>query len=232
MKKLLALDLFSGGGGACIGMQQAGFEVVGVDIKPHRNYPGHFIQADVHDLPVAIDDFDFIWSSPPCQEFSIGGQTKRGGGRNKHPNLIDLTRDKIKNHSYTCIENVPKAPIRPDLVLTAPSVGLPFMLRKRHFELSFFMMHHPCSWHTDGVIKKSGLVFSIRASGIGAMNVRSQAKRDKMGLPRIVPRDVRKTFMGIPQEYHMTDSEIGEAVAPPMAYYIAREAKRQIELDR
>ena len=37
MKKPLALDLFSGGGGACIGMQWAGFEVVGVDIKPHPN---------------------------------------------------------------------------------------------------------------------------------------------------------------------------------------------------
>ena len=52
MKKLLALDLFCGGGGACIGMQQAGFEVVGVDIKPHKNYPGHFIQADIAQLAV------------------------------------------------------------------------------------------------------------------------------------------------------------------------------------
>ena len=49
MSKLLALDLFCGGGGACIGMQWAGFEVVGIDIKPHRNYPGHFIQADIHE---------------------------------------------------------------------------------------------------------------------------------------------------------------------------------------
>ena len=72
MSKPLALDLFCGGGGACIGMQQAGFEVVGIDIKPHKNYPGHFIQADIHDLPLLIKDFDFVWSSPPCQKFSIG----------------------------------------------------------------------------------------------------------------------------------------------------------------
>ena len=30
-----ALDLFCGGGGACIGLQQAGFTVTGIDINPH-----------------------------------------------------------------------------------------------------------------------------------------------------------------------------------------------------
>ena len=40
MRKSLALDLFCGGGGACIGMQQAGFEVVGIDIKPHTKLSG------------------------------------------------------------------------------------------------------------------------------------------------------------------------------------------------
>ena len=227
-RKPLALDLFCGGGGACIGMQQAGFEVVGIDIKPHKNYPGHFIMADIHDLPVSIDDFDFVWASPPCQEFSLGGNAAKGGKRKKHPNLVEVTRDIFTRHSFACIENVPKAPIRPDLVLTAPTVGLPFMLRKRHFELSFFILHST-PWDTDKIMKRSGFVFSIRASGIGAMNTRNQAKRDIMGLPRIVPRDVRKTFMGIPYFTEMNDQEIGESVAPPMAEYIAKEALRQMQ---
>ena len=225
-RKPLALDLFCGGGGSCIGIQRAGFEVVGIDIKPHKNYPGHFIQADIHNLPVSIDDFQFVWSSPPCQEFSLGGNAAKGG-RKKHPNLVEMTRHIIARHPFTCIENVPKAPIRPDLVLTAPTVGLPFMLRKRHFELSFFILHST-PWDTDKTIKRSGLVFSIRASGIGAMNTKSQGKRDKIGLPRIVPRDVRKTFMGIPYFSEMNDHEIGEAVAPPMAEFIAKEALRQM----
>ena len=229
MTKPLALDLFCGGGGACIGMQWAGFEVVGVDIKPHPNYPGHFIQADVHNLPVSIDDFSFVWASPPCQRFSMGTQSAKDKDCWKeHPDLIPITREILSQHPLTCIENVPKAPIRPDLVLTAPTVGLPFMHRKRHFELSFFMMHTPC-WDTDKLLKSSGLVFTIRASGIGAMNTEKQAKRDSIGLPRIVPQDVRKTFMGIPYFIEMNDKEIGEAVPPAYSEYIAREALRQME---
>ena len=75
MSKPLALDLFSGGGGACIGMQRAGFEVIGIDIKPHPNYPAEMIIADTSRL-LAIcllslrKDFDFVWASPPCQLFS------------------------------------------------------------------------------------------------------------------------------------------------------------------
>ena len=70
--KRKALDLFCGGGGAAIGLYQAGFDtVVGIDNKKHRNYPFDFIQADVTDLPVDVHDFDFVWASPPCQRFSI-----------------------------------------------------------------------------------------------------------------------------------------------------------------
>ena len=46
-RKPLALDLFSGAGGAAIGMKWAGFEVVGVDIKkPSCYYGDYFIQAE------------------------------------------------------------------------------------------------------------------------------------------------------------------------------------------
>ena len=90
MSKPLALDLFCGGGGACIGMQQAGFEVVGIDIKPHKNYPGHFIQADIHDLPVSIDDFDLIWASPPCQLWSNSGNRWGVSQKQHHPTIFRM----------------------------------------------------------------------------------------------------------------------------------------------
>ena len=130
-----ALDLFCGGGGAAIGLHQAGFtEIVGVDIKPHPNYPFDFVQADIHDLPVNVADFDFVWASPPCQLFSLGSRAwkRKGANWKNHPDLIPITRETLKNHPFTCIENVPQAPIRPDLFLWGVQFGLEKLWEKKN----------------------------------------------------------------------------------------------------
>src|SRR4029453_7238538 len=68
------LDLFCGAGGAAMGYHRAGFEVVGVDIKPQPYYPFEFWQYDVMDLDTPAWG---VWkyaqgaqASPPCQLFS------------------------------------------------------------------------------------------------------------------------------------------------------------------
>ena len=203
-------------------MQWAGFEIVGIDIKPRPNYPGHFIQADItKGLPVDIHAFDFVWASPPCQRFSIGTQSAKDKDCwKKHPDLIPITREILSQHPLTCIENVPKAPMPYMLKLNGSSVGLNWIERQRIFETSFWI------WQPH-LPKAKGERFTI-AKTRGATNEADRQRRKRLGLPTTIPKDVAKAFMGIPQEQPMTDAEIGESVPPAYSEFIAREALRQM----
>ncbi|GAA4616014.1 hypothetical protein GCM10023195_70970 [Actinoallomurus liliacearum] len=114
---LRVLDLYCCAGGAGTGYADAGFEVVGVDIRPQPRYPFEFIRADA--LEVLADrsflaEFDLIHTSPPCQRYT---QAQRIHG-NDHPDLLPPTRTLLQASGLPwVIENVPGAPMRPDLIL-------------------------------------------------------------------------------------------------------------------
>ena len=70
MKEPLLLGLFCGAGGCSEGYKRAGFNVVGVDNKPQKNYPFEFYQADAFEfLKSQSPKFDVIHASPPCQNY-------------------------------------------------------------------------------------------------------------------------------------------------------------------
>src|SRR5438105_14362424 len=84
------LDLFCGAGGAAMGYHRAGFEVVGVDIKPQPRYPFEFRQGDAREL-IWMMYFDAIHASPPCQ--ASANVTSWRGSKTDHPELIPSTRE-------------------------------------------------------------------------------------------------------------------------------------------
>lgn len=143
-KKMIALDLFCGGGGACKGLLDYFDEVVGYDVdNQSKYYPGTFIQGDVMSLKaIDIEDFDFIWASPPCQRYSTA--TKRWGVSGNHPDLVDPVRTLLKDSKVPFVmENVPGSPLIQDLMLCGLMVGLPLIRRHRIFEISGFDVPQP-----------------------------------------------------------------------------------------
>lgn len=139
------LDLFCGAGGAAMGYHRAGFdEIVGIDIKPQKNYPFTFIQADALNPPVRLEDFDLIHASPPCQAFTQMSARWRGhGGKaDEHLDLLTPTLAWLRAQDTPWIvENVPGARrlMDPTVTLHGGMFGLG-VHRPRLFEASFLVL--------------------------------------------------------------------------------------------
>ncbi len=138
------LDLFCGAGGAAKGYADAGFEVVGVDIKPQPNYPFRFIRSEA--LRYLADPpwtFDAIHASPPCQAYTHA-RVLGHRGRSDHPELIEETRRLLRDTGLPyVIENVKGAPLENPVMLCGSAFGLD-VERHRLFETNFPLMAPGC----------------------------------------------------------------------------------------
>lgn len=222
------LDLFCGGGGAGYGYHQAGFDVVGVDIKKRRcGYPaGELIVADC--LEVMADQaflrsFDFIHASPPCQTHSRTKHLRDAQGKGTDKvDLIPQTRAALEASGVPyVIENVEGSPLRCDLLLCGSmfpwlsvedDTGKRWLQRHRIFESDLLLTPpRPCRHATAGV-RPLG-VYGSMSDDIpgGGQTCRSvQEARELMDCP------------------WMSWSALVEAIPPAYTYWIGSLVRDQI----
>jgi len=216
-RKPRLLDLFCCAGGAGIGYSQAGYEVVGVDIKLQRNYPLPFILGDALELdPKFIALFDVVHASPPCQAYS--DLAKRNGNADEWPRLIEPVRDMlIRSGLPYVIENVDGAPLRDPVVLCGTMFPELRVLRHRLFEANFEIVPPPHKKHPKVH------TFDRRKSHFGKTNEWKDFVQVTGGGNCTLA--AAREAMGIDW---MTKNEINESIPPAYTRFIGRELLRHL----
>lgn len=140
------LDLYCGAGGAAAGYRASGFDIVGIDIKPQKQYPYEFIQFDVRRMSTGfLRKFDVIHASPPCQAASALRSLHKDIN---YEDLIPLTRELLMGAGKPyVIENVNGSELYGPLILCGTMFGKRFT-RHRHFETNVTMkrLDDACKW--------------------------------------------------------------------------------------
>ena len=183
-----------------MGLHRAGFEVVGFDIAPQKNYPFEFHQQDA--LTVDLSGFDAVWASPPCQYYS-------------RLRFLPWLRDKVywrsipptREHIQASgkpyiIENVEDArwDMPDSIVLCGKSFGL-HLFRHRCFETSWFQLVMPHQKHTETITE-------------GRASLAERRKTYREG-----------ARLGIDW---MTGKELAQAVPPAYSEYLGEQLKREL----
>lgn len=198
------LDLFCGAGGATCGYVRAGFDVVGVDHKPQKNYlksgASEFIQADALEYCREHGaEFDAIHASPPCQRYS---ECTPIANRDGFPDMIAETRNAIERWRRPyIIENVDcaRALLDTDIMLCGTMFGL-HLHRHRWFEVrpDFLALLPKCRRIRNPVL----------------VNGRTRGRRDYTPAQMI---DAMRT------PWMVLRKEVREAIPPAYTEYIGRQ---------
>lgn len=216
------LDLFCKAGGAAVGYDWAGFEVVGVDIEPQPHFPFEFHQADALEYP--LDGYDAYHASPPCQIHSVMTELQKAKGQMKnYINLIpDTRRLLIATGKPFVIENVDSKSVRRHLDNPIRLCGSMFSLgviRHRLFECHPFIFpagHYPEKHRS--VSQRADYSCVVGMGGVWRKRNGSRLTEDWM------------TAMGIDW---MNRYELTQAIPPAYTEFIGRHLlKAIVEIER
>jgi DNA (cytosine-5)-methyltransferase 1 len=203
------LDLFCCAGGAAVGYNHAGWDVIGVDINPQPRYPFFFIQMDAI---AALDTMnlrsvDAIHASPPCQAHSdLQKQSKL-----HYEDFIGPVRERLQAIGLPyVIENVEGAPLIDPVMLCGAMFSDLRTYRHRLFETNWPLVPPPHPKHTalthtfdkrkrhHGAPVTDDTFFQVTGGGNATVAQKSRA-------------------LGIDW---MTGKELNEAIPPAYTHYI------------
>ena len=214
MKRPRLLDTFCGAGGCSVGYHRAGFDVVGVDNRPQKNYPFEFHLGDALEFIAEHGrEFDVIHASPPCQAYS----TTKSLHDNEHPDLVGPTRTALRATGKPyIIENVPGAPLFNYVMLCGTMFGLG-VIRHRLFECkpAIFFSPQSCN-HAGKTAPSKGEYHSLDGYDFitcAGHNFQAGAGRKAMDID------------------WMTRDELAQAIPPAYTQYIGERLLRLLEID-
>jgi DNA (cytosine-5)-methyltransferase 1 len=193
-----------------MGYHQAGFDVVGVDIRPQRHFPFEFHQGDaIEFIREHGHEFDVIHTSPPCQHYS---HAQRIMG-NEHDELIEPTREALQVAGRPfIIENVVGAPLLDPVMLCGAMFGLR-TYRHRLFEvgngLTLTQLDHP--EHVAPVAKMGRRVQPGEYMHIVGNFIGADEGREVMGMPWASRRELAQA---IPPAYTKYIGDAAMAALP------------------
>lgn len=217
MNKPIALDICCRMGGATVGLQRAGFYVIGVDIEPQSGYPGdEFLQADGLDYLNVQSIWDapnirnlhesarpsLIWESWPCQEANTATASNRARGiPDNHRQFIPRARELSDRIGIPYVLEQPtssrKGLIRRDLTLCMDTfkgdLSAPWVQKHRSFEISGFTVPQPAHRKHEGYVRgwRHGVVREgpyVAGYGNGGGKATTEELRHAMGIDWMTKR--------------------------------------------
>lgn len=189
-----------------MGYYRAGFDVVGVDVKPQPRYPFAFVQGDALEYAAKHGrEFDAIHASPPCQAHTRINHARKGN----LVSLVSRTRDVLLaiGKPYV-IENVPGAPLIEPVILCGSMFGIG-VIRHRLFETSFFLPYPGGPCNHKGTVA-DGTYSSVHGGGTRSTHV----------IPYAVQRQRWEQDMEI--DWMCTRHELCQAIPPAYTEYIGQ----------
>lgn len=217
MSRPLVLDLFCGAGGCAVGYHRAGFDVLGVDIRPSPRYPFPCVRADALEFlqTANLAPITMIHASPPCQRYSRA-QVLQG---RTHPDLVPAVRAAlVATGKPYVIENVVGAPLIHPVTLCGLMFGLR-VFRHRLFETDGWLLSPPHEPHGDRRIGKDGFCCPAGDGDSGRRRIPSDHRRV----------DVWRQGMEIAW---MTRDELAQAVPPAYTQWVGDQIRGRLQGER